>query len=84
VWRWPVFGPIYSHGAHCSVENSLISIHLLHYFWYILLKVDGDAATDIKDLEKVYNRLQAAEILGDGCLDPDPTARPVGMAVGSR
>ena len=41
------------------------------------MQVDGDAATDIRDLEKVYNRLREAEIHGLG-------ARPVGMAVGSR
>lgn len=46
------------------------------------LKVDGDAATDIKDLEKVYNRLQATEILGDSLFDQ--SSSPIGMAVGSR
>lgn len=50
--------------------------------WSVWLtsQVDGDAATDIRDLERVFNRLQAAE-----CKQPqEPGCFPVGMAVGSR
>mmetsp|Transcript_6773 Transcript_6773/g.11161 ORF Transcript_6773/g.11161 Transcript_6773/m.11161 type:complete len:201 (-) Transcript_6773:1238-1840(-) len=47
-----------------------------------ILMVDGDAATDIKDLEKVYTRLREAEVPGLGIFDR--SQRPVGMAVGSR
>jgi hypothetical protein len=46
------------------------------------MQVDGDAATDIRDLEKVYSRLRAAEVSGNGLFDQ--TSRPIGLAVGSR
>jgi hypothetical protein len=83
MWCAPIVRTSYSNG---ELYLKLTVLQFLHHIFRCVFqwvsKVDGDAATDIKDLEKVYTRLRETEVPGLGIFDL--SSRPVGMAVGSR